>query len=80
MDIFADGLESLMGSDDDAAAAADPSAGMELRILGNSLRPFVFFESTSGRSLSYDNIVSVGDLIYRAGRPICCKILLCFSM
>ena len=51
LDIFADGLESLMGGDDDAAAdAPDPSAGMELRILGNSLRPFVFFESTSGSS------------------------------
>ncbi|XP_059097038.1 microsomal triacylglycerol transfer protein-like isoform X1 [Tigriopus californicus] len=46
LDIFAGGLSSFMdsaNSDDEGAA----TAGMELTILGNSLRPFVFFESMS---------------------------------
>lgn len=46
MDIFAGGLSSFMdsaNSDDEGAA----TAGMELTILGNALRPFVFFESMS---------------------------------
>ena len=31
----------------DAVAEGEATAGMELRILGNSIRPFVFFEGMS---------------------------------
>ena len=52
LDMFANGLGSLMGGEEESGGkenAEDPesNAGMELRILGNSLRPFIFFESMS---------------------------------
>ena len=51
LDIFANGLGSLMGGEEedssDKKEEQESNAGMELRILGNSLTPFVFFESMS---------------------------------
>ena len=48
LDVFASGLGSLVGGE--AAETSDDEdvkAGMEITLFGNSLRPFIFFESTS---------------------------------
>ena len=50
LDVFAGGIASYMGQGGEGEAVDDDpevNGGLELRILGNSLRPFVFFESTS---------------------------------
>ncbi len=46
--MFASGLSSYLGSGNDNGSdddSGDARAGMELRLFGVSLRPFVFFES-----------------------------------
>ena len=45
--IFAGGLSSFMSNDEKATKEDDPeaNAGMVLNVLGNQLRPFVFFNN-----------------------------------
>ncbi|XP_054710370.1 microsomal triglyceride transfer protein large subunit-like [Uloborus diversus] len=45
--MFAEGLASFAGSSSDDDSDQSPSAGMELTLLGSSLRPYIFFSSTS---------------------------------
>ena len=48
LDIVANGLAGFVDASlPDAVAEGEATAGMELRILGNSIRPFVFFEGMS---------------------------------
>lgn len=44
--MFAEGLASFAG-EDSGEDNSDPMAGMELTLLGTSLRPYIFFSSTS---------------------------------
>lgn len=47
LDVFAGGLAAYMGKTEDKSEDdEDVNGGMEMRVLGNSLRPFVFFQST----------------------------------